>query len=247
LRKAALLLEIPTRFVEKARFVGVIFTDVEKEYDALLRLLTLGMDWTWRRRMISRIRFTQGIRTLDLACGTGLVTYALARLIGPEGLVIGLDPSMSMMSSAIRKKRSTPGSPWIEFIRATGEFMPFRDGIFHYETIGLALRNFGDKSGMFTEAHRTLRNSGWFLSVDFVLPNKPLIRKLYVFHIFNVLPAIGKLVSIHWRRTLLYLARSIQLSTPPVEVCRMLSEHGFRRTFSEKITLGVVTLVGGHK
>ncbi len=196
---------------------------------------------------MSKIRFARGIRILDLACGTGLVTYALARSIGPEGLVIGLDPSMSMMSSAIRKKHSTRESPWIEFIRATGEFMPFRDGIFQYETIGLALRNFGDKSGMFTEARRTLRNSGWFLSVDFVLPNKPLIRNLYVFHIFNVLPAIGQLVSSNWHRTLLYLARSIQLSTPPVEICRMLSRHGFRRTFSEKITLGVVTLVGGHK
>ena len=130
-------MEIPTSFVEKARFVGVIFTDVEKEYDALLRLLTLGMDWAWRRRMMSKIRFARGIRILDLACGTGLVTYALARLIGSEGLVIGLDPSMSMMSSAIRKKHSTRESSWIEFIRATGEFMPFRDGIFQYETIGL--------------------------------------------------------------------------------------------------------------
>ena len=227
--------------------MGVIFTDVEKEYDALLRLLTLGMDWTWRRRMMSKIRFAEGARILDLACGTGLVTFALARLIGSEGLVVGLDPSMSMMSSAIRKKRSTLDSPSIEFIRATGEFMPFRDGVFQYETIGLALRNFGDKSAMFTEAHRTLRNSGWFLSVDFVLPDKSLIRKLYVFHIFNILPAIGQLVSSNWHRTLAYLARSIQLSTPSEEICGMLGRHGFRRTFSEKMTMGVVALVGGLK
>jgi demethylmenaquinone methyltransferase/2-methoxy-6-polyprenyl-1,4-benzoquinol methylase len=240
-------LEIPTTFVEKAKFVAVIFTDVEKEYDALLHMLTLGMDSMWRRRMMSRMGLLGGKRVLDLACGTGLVTFTLSRSIGPQGVVIGLDPSMSMLRPAIRRKRLVHESCWIEFIRATGEFMPFRNETFQYETIGLALRNFGDKSAMFTEAHRTLGNPGCFLSVDFVLPENGRVRRLYVFYISNVLPAIGQLVSKQWRRTQVYLARSIQLSTAPEEVCRMLSRHGFRRTFCEKITLGVVALVGGYK
>jgi demethylmenaquinone methyltransferase/2-methoxy-6-polyprenyl-1,4-benzoquinol methylase len=241
------LLEIPSKFVEKARFVGVIFTDVEREYDTLLHLMTLGLDWTWRRRMMSKIRFNQEMRILDLACGTGLVTFALSRSIGPQGLVVGLDPSKSMLKPAIRKKHSTGTRCWLEFIRATGEFMPFRNETFEYETIGLALRNFGDKSAMFEESHRTLSNSGWFLSVDFVLPDRSFIRKLYIFQIFCVLPALGRLVSSNWHRTLAYLARSIQLSTPPGEICSMLAKQGFRQTFSERITLGVVALLGGHK
>ena len=240
-------MEIPTRFVDKARFVKVIFTDVEKEYDALLRLMTLGLDWTWRRRMLSRIDYHRATHILDLACGTGLVTFALARAIGSHGLVIGLDPSTSMLRPAIRKKHATRTECSLEFVRAAGEFMPFRDGIFEYETVGLALRNFGDKSAAFSEAHRTLARSGWILSVDFVIPHKPVIRRLYMFHIFNILPTLGRLVSRSWHRTLVYLAKSIQLSTPPAEIRRMLSSHGFRRTFSEEITLGVVALVGGQK
>ena len=125
--------------------------------------------------------------------------------------------------------------------------MPFRDGIFDYETVGLALRNFGDKSAMFRETYRTLTNSGWFLSVDFVIPEKSLTRKLYMFHIFNVLPRLGRLVSSNWHRTLVYLANSIEFSAPPTETRSMLSSHGFRGTFSEKITLGVVVLIGGQK
>lgn len=225
----------------------MIFTDVEKEYDALLHLLTFGLDWAWRRRMLSKIHPNREMPILDLACGTGLVTFALSRSLGSQGLVIGLDPSRSMLGPAIGKKRSAASHCWLEFVRATGEFMPFRDGVFGYETIGLALRNFGDKSAMFAEAHRTLSNSGWFLSVDFVLPNAALIRHLYSFHISNVLPAIGRLVSSNWHRTLVYLARSIRLSTPPMEICSMLSKHGFRRTFSERLTLGIVALVGGQK
>jgi demethylmenaquinone methyltransferase/2-methoxy-6-polyprenyl-1,4-benzoquinol methylase len=240
-------LEIPTGFVEKARLVKTIFTNVEREYDALLHTMTLGFDWTWRARMLSRIHGHRAICILDLACGTGLVTFALSRSMRSGGLVIGLDPNTSMLRAALRKKRSTRTRCSIELVRAAGEFMPFRDRIFEYETIGLALRNFSDKSAMFGEAHRTLTNSGWLLSVDFVLPDKWLIRKLYMFHIFNILPSLGRLVSGSWHRTLVYLANSIQLSASRAETCRMLSRHGFRRIFSEKMTLGVVALVGGQR
>ena len=160
---------------------------------------------------------------------------------------VRLDPNASMLRTAIRKKHARRTRCSVEFVRAVGEFMPFRDRTFEYETVGLALRNFGDKSSVFSEAHRTLTNSGWLLSVDFVIPDNWLIRKVYMFHVFNVLPTLGRLVSDSWRRTLAYLAKSIQLSAPPTETCRMLSRHGFRRTFSEKITLGVVALVGGQK
>jgi len=209
--------------------------------------MTLGLDWTWRRRMLSRIHYQRATCILDLACGTGLVTFLLSRLMGSRGFVVGLDPSTSMLRTALRKKRATRALCSLEFVRAAGEFMPFRDEIFEYETIGLALRNFADKSAMFGEARRTLTNSGWLLSVDFVLPDKSLVRKLYMFHVFNVLPALGRLVSGSWHRTLVYLAKSIQLSASSAETCRLMSRHGFRRTFSEKITLGVVALVGGQK
>jgi demethylmenaquinone methyltransferase/2-methoxy-6-polyprenyl-1,4-benzoquinol methylase len=239
------VMEIPTGFVEKSRFVRVIFTDVEREYDVLLHLLTFGMDWAWRRRMLARITHRESIRVLDLACGTGLVTFPLQRLVGPGGLVVGLDPSIAMLQPAVRRKRLKVVP--VELVRAVGESMPFRDGVFEYETIGLALRNFGDKEAMFKEAHRTLANAGWFLSVDFVLPNKPLIRKLYLFYVLKVFPALGRLVSESWLRTLVYLGKSIQLSTPPQAVCKMLSGEGFRQTFFQRITLGVVAIVGGQK
>jgi ubiquinone/menaquinone biosynthesis C-methylase UbiE len=100
---------------------------------------------------------------------------------------------------------------------------------------------------MFGDAHRTLTNSGYLLSVGFVLPDKSLVRKLYMFRVFNILATLGRLVSGSWHRTLVYLAKSIQLSASPAETCRMLSGLGFRRTFCEKIMLGIVALVGGQK
>jgi demethylmenaquinone methyltransferase/2-methoxy-6-polyprenyl-1,4-benzoquinol methylase len=244
---AFIVIEVPTSFVENARFVKVIFTDVEREYDMLLHLMTLGMDWTWRRRLLARVEFSQARRMLDLACGTGLVTFDLSNSAKGRSMVVGLDPSKSMLRAVIRKKRAMGSENLPEFVRATGEFLPFRNQTFEYVTVGLALRNFGDRSAVFSESNRVLVPQGWFLSVDFVLPETALLRRLYLFHIFHVLPALGRLVSASWHRILAYLANSIKVSAPPEQIRRVLLACNFRQAFSEKITLGVVALVGGEK
>lgn len=240
-------MKIPTRFVEKAKFVRVIFTDVEREYDALLHLMTFSFDRVWRRRMLSKMDFSREMRVLDLACGTGLVTFELSRRLRPNDLIVGLDLSPAMLIIANRKKHMSQVRCPIEFVRAAGEFLPFREGTFRYVTVGLALRNFANKLAVFRETLRVLLQFGWFLSVDFVRPRNALICRLYNFHIFHVLPVLGRLVSGYWDRTLTYLANSIMASAPPTETCRALLEVGFRYTILEKMTLGVVALVGGKK
>lgn len=240
-------MEIPTRFIDKAKFVRAIFTDVEKEYDVLLHLMTFSFDWAWRRRMLAKIDFPKDAVLLDLACGTGLVTFELQRLIEPCGLVVGLDLSPAMLAVANRKKHTFRGECQVDFVRAAGEYLPFREGTFRYATIGLALRNFGDKLAVFRETLRVLLSSGWLLSVDFVIPDNGLVWRMYSFHIFHVLPVIGGLVSAYWNRTLTYLANSILKSSPAVEICDNLSTVGFQDTLLEKMTLGVVALIGGRK
>jgi len=91
------LMEIPTKFVEKVKFVQTIFTDVETEYDRLLHLMTLTFDSVWRNRMLSKIDFRQEVRVLDLACGTGLVTFELGHRATPGSIVVGLDLSPAML------------------------------------------------------------------------------------------------------------------------------------------------------
>jgi demethylmenaquinone methyltransferase/2-methoxy-6-polyprenyl-1,4-benzoquinol methylase len=240
-------MEIPTGFIDKAKFVRVIFTDVEREYDVLLRLMTLGFDSVWRRRLFAKMDFSKAMIVLDLACGTGLVTFELSRLVNPVGLVLGLDMSPAMLSVANRKKRDLRLGCDVGFVRAVGEFLPFRTDTITYVTVGLALRNFADKTSVFRETLRVLMHAGWFLSLDFVVPENALFWRLYRFHIFHILPELGGLVSGYWKRTLTYLANTILKSSSPNEICKVLSNVGFVGTFFERMTLGVVSLVGGQK
>ena len=241
------MMEIPTRFVDKAKFVRVIFTDVEREYDALLHLMTFSFDWVWRRRMFAKMDFSRKVMVLDLACGTGLVTFELSRVVRQGGLIVGLDLSPAMLVIANRKKRMLRSRCEVDFVRAVGECLPFRSATFRYVTVGLALRNFGDKLAVFRDTLRVLVQSGWFLSVDFVRPEKVVVWRPYNFHIFHVLPALGGLVSGYWKRTLIYLANTILKSSSASETSEALLGVGFERTLSEKMTLGVVALVCGQK
>jgi demethylmenaquinone methyltransferase/2-methoxy-6-polyprenyl-1,4-benzoquinol methylase len=240
-------MEIPSGFIDKAKFVRVIFTDVEREYDVLLRLMTLGFDRVWRHRVFAKMDFSKEMIVLDLACGTGLVTFELSRLVSPVGLVLGLDMSPAMLSVANRKKRDQRLGCDVGFVRAVGEFLPFRSDTIMYVTVGLALRNFADKISVFRETLRVLMRDGCFLSLDFVVPENVLFWRLYRFHIFHILPELGGLVSGYWKRTLTYLANTILKSSSPNEICQALSSVGFGGTFFERMTLGVVALVGGQK
>jgi demethylmenaquinone methyltransferase/2-methoxy-6-polyprenyl-1,4-benzoquinol methylase len=236
-------MEIPSKFVDKAKFIRVIFTDVENEYDALLHMMTFRLDSVWRKRMLSKINFSHESRILDLACGTGLVTFELVRLVRKGSVIVGLDLSPAMLSVARRKRARVGSDCSIEFVRAVGEYLPFRDSLFTSITVGLALRNFANKLAVFKDALRILAPSGWFLSVDFIRPENSIVWTIYRYHIFHVLPTIGRLVSVHWKRTLIYLANSILISTPASEICTVLEGLGFQKTFSEKMSLGIVALI----
>ena len=196
--------------------------------------------------MLSRIPLFAAANALDQACGTGLVTFELSRKAGARSLIVGLDLSLAMLAVASRNRRKLQLTN-TAFVRAAAELLPFREACFRYVTIGLALRNFGDRMSVFRESLRILRTHGWFFSVDFVRPEQRIIWRIYRFHIFHVLPVVARLVSSHWNQTMIYLANTIVLSSAPTQISDQLVQAGFRHSFTERITLGVVALVGAQK
>ncbi|WP_407075667.1 methyltransferase domain-containing protein [Natronococcus wangiae] len=80
--------------------VRSLFDHAAPRYNAVVRTATIGMDILWKRRMIAMIANDRGYdRNLDLACGTGIVTFDLASRY-PNAEVVGLDVSPNMLSVA---------------------------------------------------------------------------------------------------------------------------------------------------
>jgi len=91
------------RLQNESRFVASFYDRRAGYYDALVHLLSLGLDFRYRRVAVKRLRVGPGDRVLDLGCGTGLDLPLLSRKTGPDGQVVGLDLSTKMLRRARRR------------------------------------------------------------------------------------------------------------------------------------------------
>ena len=82
----------------KKEKITMLFDSIAPEYDRLNHLLSLDIDKTWRRRAVRRIVDRQcPLNILDVACGTGDFTIAIARKAAPGSRITGLDLSEGML------------------------------------------------------------------------------------------------------------------------------------------------------
>ncbi|HEX2313925.1 MAG TPA: methyltransferase domain-containing protein [Thermomonospora sp.] len=93
---------------------------------------------------------------LDLACGPGNVTRALAEGVGPGGLVVGLDASATMLAKAVAEP--APGT--VGYVRGDAVHLPFRDGVFDAVCCFGGLYLFEDPWAALDQMTRVLRPGG---------------------------------------------------------------------------------------
>ena len=96
---------------------------------------------------------------LDLGCGTGELTAALARRVGPRGRVIGVDPDPARLEFA--RRNAPPGLDNLGFVQASGEELgPIADGTIDLVYSNYALHWVLDPPAVFDELRRVLRPGG---------------------------------------------------------------------------------------
>lgn len=97
---------------------------------------------------------TSGQRVLDVACGTGALTVAVADRVSPGGAVLGLDANPAMLAVARRKHAD------IEWHDGCAESLPFADASFDAVVSQFGLMFFDDRVAALREMHRVLRPGG---------------------------------------------------------------------------------------
>ena len=221
-----------------------LFSEGPREYDFLLKLLSLGRDRYWRRSIIQEAGVEKGDNVLDIACGTGLVSFEF----GARGAtVVSIDVTREMLDRAlILYKKEFPNQD-VNFIQARAENLPIRSDSFACSTISLATRNVSHVSTTFAEMSRCVKNGGSVLSMDFTRPVGKIFSPFYDFYIFHILPAVGLIISRHWNGIFSYLANSIKRSKTPEQVSQIMQSIGLSNTKIQRMTRGVTALVTGKK
>jgi demethylmenaquinone methyltransferase/2-methoxy-6-polyprenyl-1,4-benzoquinol methylase len=188
------------------------------------RLMTFGLDQSWRRDTIAALALPEGSLVLDVACGTG----DLSRLARRRGYrVIGADLSRGMLAA------NHSGAP---LLQADCSQLPFTDGAFDGLVCGYALRNFSDLAGALTETARVIRPGGRLAMLEVDAPTSAVLRTGYDVWFTRVVPLIGAVLSD--RDAYHYLPRSVAYLPPTPVVRRMLSEAGYSG-------VGIRPLAGG--
>ncbi|HZC19370.1 MAG TPA: ubiquinone/menaquinone biosynthesis methyltransferase, partial [Rubrobacteraceae bacterium] len=176
---------------ERARLVREMFDRIAGRYELLNTLMTAGLHRVWNKKAVEATGLRAGGRALDLACGTGSLTRDLARRVGPDGYVLGIDFSREMLRAA--KKRPVPG---IEYrLGDATSLIGVESASFDAATIAYGARNIPDLDALFGEMARAVRPGGKVVCLEIAQPEGRLSATLYGPWFDRIVPLLGSKVS----------------------------------------------------
>lgn len=219
-----------------------VFNGIAWRYDLANRVISLGLDWSWRHELSRLCSERKPQRVLDVACGTGDQILSLKRFLNPECKIVGLDLLEKMVVRAKKKVKSK--GPQMNWFLGNGIELPFKENSFDAMTISFGLRNLPSIESYLEEAKRVLRPNGKVWVLEFSQP-KPWFRKIYYTYLRHVLPVIGKVLT-GSRSSYDYLASTIERFPNQKALSQVFEKVGFQKTEYVNLCQGIVAIHSGE-
>jgi demethylmenaquinone methyltransferase / 2-methoxy-6-polyprenyl-1,4-benzoquinol methylase len=176
---------------QRGEKVADLFAKIAPRYDLINDLQSFGLHRYWKNQLLKLAKVKSSERALDICCGTGDISFGLAKL-GSD--VTGLDFSKPMLEVAEkRRQESGDRSQNLKFIEGDAQNLPFGDACFEIVTVGYGLRNLPSWERGLEEMHRVTKPSGRILILDFGKPDNAAWRKIYFGYLRRFVPIFGKL------------------------------------------------------
>lgn len=226
---------------QASQWVRGMFGRIAPRYDTLNHLLSMNVDRYWRGRTVRRVRDAlnrPAATVLDLCCGTGDLTIALAR--ASEGsAVLGSDFCHPMLVQAGRKLSAQRLARRI--FESDALKLPVRDGSLDLITVAFGFRNLVDYRAGLREFQRVLKPGGTAAILEFSQPPNALFAAVYNFYSRRVLPVLGGWIS-GSRDAYTYLPESVSKFPGAEELAAEMRKMGFQDVEFTRMTGGVVAL-----
>ena len=220
---------------------GQMFDRIARRYDLLNRMMSFGVDKRWRKRTVAALALpATASRVLDVATGTGDLAIDIARR-HPGAEVIGVDPSAKMIEVGATKVTRFDGR--VSLVLGDAQALAFDDGSFDAVTIAFGIRNVPDRTRGLAEMARVCRVGGRVAILELGEPKRGVMAPLARFHIRQVVPRLGALLS--GSKEYRYLQTSIAAFPPPDEFAELMAANGLKVLEVVPLTFGVCNLYVG--
>lgn len=225
---------------QKQQQIISMFNQIAPSYDKANRILSFGVDRSWRVKGIKRVFESapqKSVDIVDIACGTGDMIELWQRLAAQFEREIlslkGVDASEKMLEIARGK------FPNVEFIQSLAQNLPLKDESADIISISYGLRNVTERQQALNEFSRVLKNGGLLLILEFTKREKGGILALCRdFYLKRILPKIGALIS-HDKSAYEYLPNSIDDFLSKDELICELESANFRLVRVESFSFGI--------
>ncbi|KAH7572537.1 hypothetical protein JRO89_XS04G0271800 [Xanthoceras sorbifolium] len=216
---------------EKSQMVGTVFSSVASNYDVMNDVMSGGLHRLWKDRLVSKLNPFPGMKHLDVAGGTGDVSFKILETINnikrralqdvleddlmeeTRIYVCDINPNMLNVGKRRALERGLRENKSLVWVEGDAEALRFEDDTMDGYTIAFGIRNVTHIEKVLAEAYRVLKRGGRFLCLELSQVEVPLFKELYNYYSFSVIPAIGELVAGD-RDSYQYLVESIRRFPP---------------------------------
>ncbi len=229
---------------EKTGLVRAVFDSVAPNYDRMNDLMSLGIHRMWKQIFVSDLRPRAGDTLLDLAGGTGDISFGWLRRGGGPVILSDINHSMLSVGRDRATERGLIGE--LSLLVANAEQLPLPDRCVDRVSIAFGLRNCTDKPAVLREARRVLKPGGRFLCLEFSRVTVAALAPVYDAWSFQVLPRLGQLVAKD-ADSYRYLAESIRTFPDQETLAQMFRTAGFGRVTVRNLSGGIAAIHAGWR
>jgi len=228
----------------KKEQVAEMFDTISEDYDGLNRVISFGIDVSWRKKVVALVNGIKPTKILDVATGTGDLAINLAKTGAKE--IIGIDISKGMLDVGKQKINSKKLNSIISMQQADCENLPFEDNAFDAVTVAFGVRNFEHLEKGLSELFRVLKPKGILVILETSNPTKTPFKQRYKLYCSTLLPVIGKLFSKD-KSAYSYLSKSAAAFPYGKMFNNILEKIGFITIKDRPQTFGVATIYTATK
>lgn len=226
--------------------ISKMFNQISPTYDRVNRILSFGIDKSWRKKLVSKLPQMQEMKLLDVATGTCDQLMTIMEHSSSSIEAVGIDIAEEMVKLGQKKLDQKPYAKKVTLQIGSAARLPFEDGVFDCVTISFGIRNMDQMSLCLKEIHRVLKKGGRLLILEFSLPQNRIIRAGCLFYLRTLLPRLGGWISKN-QKAYSYLNQTIESFPYGKAFCTLLEKEHFSQVTALPLTFGIASLYQGDK